>query len=68
MQTHLARVPANRVSDSLHAFLDGKIGVWSAHVGADPVSGDYLGDRLSISDQPIVPYLPDLVRCRRKTA
>lgn len=29
---------------------------------------DYLGDRLNIPDQPIVPYLPDLVRCRRKTA
>ena len=28
---------------------------------------DYLGDRLSIPDQPIVPYLPDIVRCRRKT-
>ncbi len=29
---------------------------------------DYLGDRLSIPEQPIVPYLPDLVRCRQKTA
>jgi Transposase IS66 family len=29
---------------------------------------DYLGDRLSVPDQPIVPYLPDLVRCRGKTA
>jgi hypothetical protein len=29
---------------------------------------DYLGDRLSIPDQPIVPYLPDLVRRRRQTA
>ena len=25
---------------------------------------EYLGDRLSIPGQPIVPYLPDLVRCR----
>jgi hypothetical protein len=29
---------------------------------------DYLGDRLSVPDQPIVPYLPDLVRYRGKTA
>ena len=29
---------------------------------------DYLGDRLSIPGQPIVPYLPDLVRCRGKPA
>ena len=29
---------------------------------------DYLGDRLGIPDQSIVPYLPDLVRCRGKTA
>jgi hypothetical protein len=28
---------------------------------------DYLGDRLNIPEQPIVPYLPDLVRYRRKT-
>ena len=25
---------------------------------------DYLGDRLSIPGQPIVPYLPGLLRCR----
>jgi hypothetical protein len=25
---------------------------------------DYLGDRLSVSDQPVIPYLPDLIRCR----
>ena len=29
---------------------------------------DYLGDRLSIPGQPIVPYLPDLVRCRGQPA
>ena len=29
---------------------------------------DYLGDRLSIPRQPIVPYLPDLVRCRGQPA
>jgi hypothetical protein len=29
---------------------------------------DYLGDRLSVPDQPIVPYLPSLVRSRGKTA
>lgn len=29
---------------------------------------DYLGERLSIPDLPNVPYLPELVRCRRKTA
>jgi hypothetical protein len=29
---------------------------------------DYLGDRLSIPGQPIVPYLPDLVRCRSQPA
>jgi hypothetical protein len=29
---------------------------------------DYLGDRLNIPGQPIVPYLPDLVRCRRQPA
>jgi alkanesulfonate monooxygenase SsuD/methylene tetrahydromethanopterin reductase-like flavin-dependent oxidoreductase (luciferase family) len=28
----------------------------------------YLGERLSIPDLPNVPYLPELVRCRRKTA
>ena len=27
---------------------------------------DYLGDRLNIPGQPIVPYLPDLVRCRHQ--
>ena len=25
---------------------------------------DYLGDRLSIPGQPIIPYLPNLIRCR----
>ena len=25
---------------------------------------DYLGDRLNIPGQPIIPYLPDLIRCR----
>ena len=29
---------------------------------------EYLGDRLSIPGQPIVPYLPDLVRCRGQPA
>jgi len=29
---------------------------------------DYLGDRLSVPDQPIIPYLPDLIRCRGQTA
>jgi hypothetical protein len=29
---------------------------------------DYLGDRLNIPGQPIVPYLPDLVRGRRQLA
>ena len=29
---------------------------------------DYLGDRLNIPGQPIVPYRPDLVRCRRQPA
>jgi hypothetical protein len=29
---------------------------------------DYLGHRLSIPGQPIVPYLPDLVRCRAHPA
>ena len=29
---------------------------------------DYLGDQLSIPGQPIVPYLPDLVRCRGQPA
>jgi hypothetical protein len=29
---------------------------------------DYLGDRLSIPGQPIVPYLADLVRCRGQPA
>ena len=29
---------------------------------------DYLGDRLRIPGQPIVPYLPDLVRCRGQPA
>jgi len=29
---------------------------------------DYLGDRLSISGQPNVPYLPDLIRCRGQPA
>jgi hypothetical protein len=28
---------------------------------------DYLGDRLSVPDQPIVPYLPSLARSRGKT-
>jgi hypothetical protein len=25
---------------------------------------DYLGDRLGVPDQPVIPYLPDLIRCR----
>jgi Transposase IS66 family len=29
---------------------------------------DYLGDRLNVPGQPIVPYLPDLVRCRGQPA
>jgi hypothetical protein len=29
---------------------------------------DYLGDRLAIPGQPIVPYLPDLLRCRAHPA
>jgi hypothetical protein len=29
---------------------------------------DYLGDRLRIADQPIVPYLPDLIRRRSQPA
>jgi hypothetical protein len=29
---------------------------------------DYLGDRLSISGQPNVRYLPDLIRCRGQPA
>ena len=29
---------------------------------------DYLGDRLGVPDQPTVPYLPDLVRCRGQPA
>jgi hypothetical protein len=24
---------------------------------------DYLGDRLRVPDQPVIPYLPDLIRC-----
>ena len=26
---------------------------------------DYLGDRLRLPDHPVVPYLPDLIRCRQ---
>jgi len=29
---------------------------------------DYLGSRLSVPDQPPIPYLPDLVRCRGQPA
>jgi hypothetical protein len=29
---------------------------------------DYLGDRLSIPDQPAIPYLPHLIRCRGQPA
>jgi hypothetical protein len=29
---------------------------------------DYLGDRLRIPARPIVPYLPDLIRCRGRPA
>ena len=29
---------------------------------------DYLGDRLCIPGQPVIPYLPDLIRCRGKPA
>jgi hypothetical protein len=29
---------------------------------------DYLGDRLGIQAQPIVPFLPDLIRCRGRPA
>lgn len=29
---------------------------------------DYLGARLDIQDQPIVPFLPDLIRCRGRPA
>ena len=29
---------------------------------------DYLGARLAVPDQPAIPYLPDLVRTRCKTA
>jgi transposase IS66 family protein len=29
---------------------------------------DYLGDRLRIPGQPVVPYLPDLIRCRGQPA
>jgi hypothetical protein len=29
---------------------------------------DYLGDRLSIQPQSVVPYLPELIRCRRQPA
>ena len=25
---------------------------------------DYLGDRLRVPGQPVIPYLPDLIRCR----
>jgi hypothetical protein len=30
--------------------------------------GDYLGDRLCIPGRPVVPYLPDLIRCRGQPA
>ncbi len=29
---------------------------------------DYLGDRLSVPDQPVIPFLPDLIRCRGQPA
>ena len=29
---------------------------------------EYLGDRLSIPDQPGIPYLSDLIRCRSQPA
>jgi hypothetical protein len=29
---------------------------------------DYLGDRLGVPDQPVIPYLPDLIRCRGQPA
>ena len=29
---------------------------------------DYLGDRLGVPDQPVVPYRPDLIRCRGQPA
>jgi hypothetical protein len=29
---------------------------------------DYLGDRLCIPGQPVIPYLPDLIRCRGQPA
>src|SRR5215472_16277847 len=40
VQAGFAVLPANRISGTPRAFLDGKIGVRSAHVGADPAGCD----------------------------